>query len=99
MRTQQVFRNGESGVGMMLTAVNRSLDPQTENVLRRSAYVGAVDFRHRFLQGCYQISGSVDLSRVAGTESAIARTQRDPVHFYQRTGSFDSTRTSLSEIG
>ncbi|HXL05811.1 MAG TPA: DUF5916 domain-containing protein, partial [Gemmatimonadales bacterium] len=96
VRTQQDFRNGESGVGMMLTAVNRSLDPQTENVLRRSAYVGAVDFRHRFLQGRYQISGSVDLSRVAGTESAIARTQRDPVHFYQRTGSFDSTRTSLS---
>src|SRR6266487_3062427 len=96
VRTQQDFRNGESGVGMMLTAVNRSLDPQTENVLRRSAYVGAVDFRHRFLQGRYQISGSVDLSRVAGTESAIARTQRDPVHFYQRTGSFDSTRASLS---
>ncbi len=96
VRTQQDFRNGESGVGMMLTAVNRSLDPQTENVLRRSAYVGAVDLRHRFLSGHYQISGSLDLSRVAGTEQAIGRTQRDPVHFYQRTGSFDSTRTSLS---
>src|SRR6184192_261150 len=91
LRTQQDFRNGESGVGMMLTAVNRSLDPQTENVLRRSAYVGAVDFRHRFLQGHYQIAGSVDLSRVAGTESAIALTQQDPVHFYQRTGNLDAT--------
>src|SRR5207302_524840 len=29
-------------------------------------------------------------------ESMQPRTQRDPVHFYQRTGSFDSTRTSLS---
>src|SRR6266550_1522965 len=96
VRTQQDFRNGESGVGMMFTAVNRNLDQWSQDFLRRSAYVGAVDFRHRFLQGRYQISGSVDLSRVAGTESAIARTQRDPVHFYQRTGSFDSTRTSLS---
>jgi hypothetical protein len=99
VRTQQDFRNGESGIGMMLTAVNRSLDPPTENVLRRSAYVGAFDFRHRFLQGHYQVSGSLDLSRVAGTVSAIALTQRDAVHFYQRPGagvSFDPTRTSLS---
>src|SRR6267154_1913173 len=96
VRTQQDFRNGESGVGAMVTAVNRNLDRWTDTVLRRSAYVGAVDFRHRFLSGHYQISGSLDLSRVAGTEQAIARTQRDPVHFYQRTGSFDATRTSLS---
>ena len=96
VRTQQDFRNGESGVGMMFTAVNRNLDQWTQDFLRRSAYVGAVDFRHRFLQGHYQVSGSFDLSRVAGTDSAIAFTQRDPVHYYQRTGTFDSTRTSLS---
>jgi hypothetical protein len=99
VRTQQDFRNGESGVGFMLTAVNRSLDQQTENVLRRSAYVGALDFRHRFLRGHYQISGSLDLSRVAGTTQAITLTQQDPVHFYQRPGAgvtLDSTRTSLS---
>src|SRR5438034_9470879 len=83
----------------MLTAVNRSLDQRTENFLRRSAYVGAFDFRHRFLQGHYQVSGSLDLSRVAGTDTAIARTQQDPVHFYQRPGAgvtYDSTRTALS---
>jgi len=96
VRTQQDFRNGESGVGMMFTAVNRNLDQWTQDFLRRSAYVGAVDFRHRFLQGHYQVLGSFDLSRVAGTDSAIAFTQRDPVHYYQRTGTFDSTRTSLS---
>src|SRR6266702_4091620 len=99
VRTQQDFRNGESGVGMMFTAVNRNLDQWSQDFLRRSAYVGAVDFRHRFLQGHYQVSGSFDLSRVAGTDQAIALTQQDPVHFYQRPGagvSFDSTRTSLS---
>src|SRR5439155_1431632 len=47
----------------------------------------------------YQISGSLDLSRVAGRPSAIAATQQDPVHYYQRPGagvSYDSTRTSLA---
>src|SRR6059058_1218851 len=75
VRTQQDFRNGESGVGMMFTAVNRNLDQWSQDVLRRGDYVGALDFRHRFLQGHYQVSGSLDLSRVAGTEQAIARTQ------------------------
>jgi hypothetical protein len=99
LRGQQDFRNGESGVGVMLTGVNRDLDQWTDSVLRRSAYVGALDFRHRFLSSHYQISGSLDVSRVAGTDSAIAATQRDPVHFYQRPGagvSYDPTRTSLT---
>ncbi|TLY54201.1 MAG: hypothetical protein E6K55_06345, partial [Gemmatimonadetes bacterium] len=99
VRGQQDFRNGESGAGIMLTGVNRNLDQWTENNLRRSAYVGAFDFRHRFLQGHYQVSGSLDFSRLAGTDSAIALTQLDPVHYYQRPGSgvsFDPTRTTLT---
>jgi len=99
VRAQQDFRNGESGIGAMGTAVNRDLDQWTEGSLHRSAYVGAVDFRHRFFGRRYQISGSLDLSRVAGTPSAIAATQQDPVHYYQRPGagvSYDSTRTSLA---
>jgi Domain of unknown function (DUF5916)/Carbohydrate family 9 binding domain-like len=98
-RAQQDFRNGESGIGGMFTAVNRNLDSWTEGVLTRSAYVAAVDFRHRFLQSHYQVSGSLDLSRVAGSDSAIALLQRDPVHFYQRPGAgvaYDRTRTSLT---
>jgi len=99
VRAQQDFRNGESGIGAMGTAVNRDLDQWTEGSLHRSAYVGAVDFRHRFFGRRYQISGSLDLSRVAGRPSAIAATQQDPVHYYQRPGagvSYDSTRTSLA---
>src|SRR5437588_1847066 len=98
VRIQQDLRNSESGVGAMITAVNRSLDQWTDGSLRSSAYVGAFDFRHRFLGRRYQISGSFDLSRVAGTPAAIAATQRDPVHYYQRPGagvSYDPTRVSL----
>src|SRR5436190_17565932 len=75
VRGQQDFRKGESGVGMMFTAVNRSLDPLTEGGLRHNAYVGAVDFRHRFLGSRYQVSGSLDLSHVLGTRAAITATQ------------------------
>src|SRR5438128_3418118 len=99
LRGQQDFRKGQSGVGVMFTAVNRSLDPLTDAALRRSAYVGALDFRHRFLNSRYQVSGSLDLSQVTGTAAAITATQRDAVHYYQRPDAglpLDSTRTSLA---
>jgi len=98
VRGQQDLRGGESGIGVMVTAVHRNRDQWTWDSLRHSAYSGGLDFRHRFPGRRYQISGSFDLSRVAGTPSAIAVTQRDPVHYYQRPGagvSYDPTRTSL----
>src|SRR3989442_908878 len=98
LRLQQDFRNGKSGIGFMATGVNRSLDQWTEDFLRSRAYVGAVDFRHRFHNDSYEISGSVDLSSVSGSPGAIARTQRNSTHNYQRPDdnvTFDSTRTSL----
>jgi hypothetical protein len=99
LRVKQDFRKGESGIGLMATAVNRDVDQWTEDFLRSHAYVAAMDFRHRFRGGRYQLSGSLDFSTVAGTPSAIAQTQRSFVHNYQRPDdkvAFDSTRTSLS---
>jgi len=98
LRLSQDFRNGQSGFGFMGTAVNRNVDPATEGFLRNHAYVGAVDFRHRFHGGAYEVSGSFDLSTVGGSPAAIARTQRNSTHNYQRPDddvTFDSTRTSL----
>ena len=99
LRLTQDFRKGESGIGVMLTAVNRSVDQWTEDLLRKSAYVGAFNFRHRFRGGRYQLTGSLDFSRVAGTPAVIARTQRSSVHLYQRPDdnlNLDTTRTSLT---
>jgi hypothetical protein len=99
LRLRQDLRGGETSVGGIVTAVNRDNDPFTAPYLRHSAYVGAVDFRHRFTGGVYEITGSVDRSRVAGSAPAIAATQRDAVHYYQRPDAgipFDTTRTSLS---
>jgi hypothetical protein len=98
VRANQDFRDGAGSVGLILTGVNRSLDGASEAYLHRSAYSGGVNARWRF-NGRYEVSGSLDLSRVAGDTAAIARTQRDPAHLYQRPdGSveFDASRTSLS---
>ena len=98
LRVQQDLRQGETNVGVLATAVNRDLDTWSDAFLRRDAYVGAVDFRHRFPGKRFQLSGEFDLSRVSGSADAIAATQRDPVHYYQRPDAglgVDPTRTSL----
>ena len=98
LRLRQDLRGGETSVGGIVTAVNRNNDSWSAPYLHSSAYVGALDFRHRFPGGRYEISGALDLSRVAGSAQAIAATQRDATHYYQRPDAgiaFDSTRTSL----
>jgi hypothetical protein len=98
VRGNQDFRGGEGSAGFILTGVNRSLDVASAPYLHRSAYSGGVMGRWRF-SGRYEVSGSLDLSRVAGDTAAIARTQQDPVHLYQRPDggeTFDPTRTSLT---
>ncbi len=98
VRGNQDFRSGAASLGFIMTGVNRSLDASTAPYLHRSAYTGGVNGRWRF-KGRYEMSGSLDLSRVDGDTAAIARTQQDPVHLYQRPdgdATFDPTRTSLS---
>jgi hypothetical protein len=100
IRANQDFHGGDASLGFIVTGVNRSLDATSAPYLHRSAYAGGIDGRWRF-HGRFEISGSLDLSRVAGDAAAIARTQQDPVHLYQRPDgplTFDSTRTSLSGI-
>lgn len=98
LRAQQDLRQGETNVGALVTGVHRDLDQWSEPYLRREAYVGAMDFRHRFLGKRYQVSGGFAVSRIAGSPGVIAATQRDPVHYYQRLDAgrpYDSTRTAL----
>ena len=98
VRGNQDYANGNGNVGFILTGVNRWLDASSEPYLHKNAYSGAVDARRRFA-GPYEVSASLDFSRVAGSPEAIARTQRNSVHLYQRPDGpleFDSTRTSLT---
>lgn len=98
-RVRQDLRNGNTSLGAIVTAVNRGVDRWTSPYLPSNAYVGALDFRHRFFKNLYEISGSFDQSRVQGDTAAILSLQTDAVHYYQRPDAklpLDSNRTVLS---
>jgi hypothetical protein len=97
-RGQQDLRKGETGIGLLVTAVDRQLDGWTDKSLRRHAYTSGLDFRHRFLNRRFELTGSLATSYVSGTADAIAATQRSSVHYFQRPDSklnYDPTRTTL----
>ncbi len=99
VRATQDFRGGSSAIGGMFTAVNRNVDSWSSPYLAKSAYVGALDFRHRFLKNNYEITGSLDQSRVQGTRQVILDLQTDGVHNYQRPDAalpLDSNATQMT---
>ena len=101
-RIMQDLRGGSSGVGMMLTATNRFLDGDSDPFLRKSAYTGGLDWRHRFASNNYEASGWFVGSLVNGAAPAIARLQRNSSHGFLRPDGglpYDSTRTSLDGGG
>jgi hypothetical protein len=86
----------------MLTGVNRRLDSWSEPFLRSGAYALGLDFRHRFANDGYQLSGYAIGSLVAGDTAAMRVTQTSSVHNYQRPDGnlpYDPTRTSLAGTG
>ena len=84
LRATQDFRGGNSGIGTMITAVNRRMDQWSSPYLASSAYVGSIDFRHRFFKNNYEISGNFDQGLVRGSTAMIASLQNNGVHLFQR---------------
>jgi hypothetical protein len=99
-RLSRDFREGRSAVGVVATAVNREGAVADALELRRDAYTGGVDFRHRFGEDSYQVTAALIGSRVSGSEEAIARTQRSSARYFQRPDAphltYDPARTSLA---
>ncbi|HZX09698.1 MAG TPA: DUF5916 domain-containing protein, partial [Acidobacteriota bacterium] len=99
-RARKEFRDGRSTVGMIFTAVNRKIDEETLNFLHKAAYTGGIDFRHRWLNDTYEVSGELAGSHVLGSKEAILETQEAPAHYFQRPHAphlnYDPDRTSLS---
>src|SRR5947207_3074658 len=98
VRATQDFRGGNSGIGAMITAVNRKMDTWSSPYLASSAYVGSIDFRHRFFKNTYEVSGNFDHSLVRGSTAMISSLQNNGVHLYQRPDAdlpLDSSRTAL----
>jgi Domain of unknown function (DUF5916)/Carbohydrate family 9 binding domain-like len=97
-RVTQDFRGGNSTIGGIVTAVNRQVDRWSAPFLASNAYAAAMDFRHRFFRNTFEVSGSLDQSRVEGSRDALLALQTDGVHDYQRPDArlpLDSNRTAL----
>ncbi len=99
-RARRELRNGQTFVGGAFTSVRRDLDSDfARNVMHKSAIAGGVDFSHEWSNRTWSLSGDIEGSRVEGSTAAIARTQRQSNHYFQRPDAdhldFNSTRTSL----
>ncbi len=98
-RLSRDLRGGSTSIGLVTTAVNRSLDDDTRPFLRSGAYMAVLEGYHRFAGDRYEFSAYTGRNLVTGSEEAIARTQLSSVHLHQRPDGdarFDSTRTSMA---
>lgn len=102
-RVSKEFDKGNTSLGGMLTSTNRFNNSTDLDYLHTSAISGGVDFKQYFKDRDYLFSFSSYMSQVNGSEEALIRTQRSPVHYFQRPDAdylvLDSARTSLSGYG
>ncbi len=102
LRLQQEVGTQASTLGLSMSATQRDVggEPVLAARLAREAYFAGADWRIRFKQGRYAITGFVAGSHVAGDSAAIRRLQTSSVRFFQRPdlthARYDPTRTSLS---
>lgn len=97
-RALREMRGGRSQLGMQLTDMRRQRDGATDDILRRSATTLLLQGFHRFARDRWEWMGYSALNEVRGSARAIALTQRNSVHLYQRPDhdeAYDSTRTSM----
>ena len=98
-RAKRDFDDGGTTIGLLSTAVDRSMDPSIASALRGGAYLFGVDGTRATRDRRWQAGGYFVRSLVTGTAASIAATQQSSVRYFGRPDasylSFDSSRTSL----
>lgn len=100
-RTKKDIDNGNTVFGSFFSATNRNIDDSYfETYLNKSAYLGGVDFEHKWHNKDWTVSGVFSVSQINGSEEAILLAQYSSARYYNRVDSdylsVDSTKTSLS---
>jgi uncharacterized protein DUF5916 len=100
-RAARDFRNGDTSVGALVTAVNRDLsDPTLATLLRSSAFVAGVDLNHSWDNRTWIVDAALVGSAIQGSPEAITAAQRSSARYFQRPDAthlhLDPTRTSLA---
>ena len=102
-RITQDFREGQTVVGGIFTAVNRELDGTGMDHLHQSAYTGGLDFVHRWKDRTWFVAANGVFSNVAGSKEAILNTQTAFEHYFHRSDAdhleVDSNATSMLGTG
>jgi len=102
-RVQQDINEGNTIIGGMFTATNRSINNDQLNFLHKEAYTGGIDFKHQWKERKFSIELNGIYSQVKGSQEAILGTQTARERYFQRPDashlSVDSTRTLLKGTG
>ncbi|HET7460976.1 MAG TPA: DUF5916 domain-containing protein [Longimicrobium sp.] len=98
-RARRDLRGGRTQIGFVGTGVHRSLTSTGMRDLPSDAYVGGVDFNHRFGNDAWRAQAYVLGSAVSGSADAVVALQESPARYYQRPDAgylrVDSAATSL----
>jgi hypothetical protein len=102
-RVKRDLGEGKTSIGASATAVNRKLDdPRLDSLVHDQAYTGGLQLEHRWADNAWAANASMLGSWVHGTPAAIAETQQNAVHYFQRPDAtnvhFDPTLTSMSGL-
>jgi hypothetical protein len=102
VRLQQEIGSQASTLGGTLSAMRRDLTgkPELEAVLSREAMAGGLDWRIRFQQGKYALTGWAGFSYLAGDSAAVAQKQLSSAHYFARPDAdhltFDPSHRSMT---
>ena len=102
-RVKRDLGEGKTSIGVSATAVNRKLDDaHLRALVRDQAYTGGLQLQHRWADNAWTANINLLGSWVHGSQEAIAATQQDPRHYFQRPDAkdvhVDPTRTSMSGV-
>jgi len=102
-RIKRDLGEGKTSIGVSATAVNRELEGTgLEKSRHDQAYTSGVQLQHRWADDAWIANVNLLGSWVHGTQEAIADTQKNARHYFQRPDAsdvhVDLTRTSLSGL-
>lgn len=100
-RVKRDLREGNSTIGVAVTAVNRDLnDPALEPLFRRAAYVAGFDWNHAWSNQKWAFDGGIAVTHNLGSAESITALQRSPARYFQRPDKknyrLDPAKTSLT---
>lgn len=94
-RLEKEFNNGNTYLGGMVTATNRSIHDSSLLFLPSAAYTMGINFRNYWKNHIYQLSAKLIASSVSGGTTAITDLQENPRRYFQRPGDSRTVDSTL----